>query len=172
MPTTLPSPRKILVAHDFSPCADAAARAAARDLMCSRDGGTIVLCHVFELMQLPESVIEGANLTEVVSLERMVATEVTQKLERAADELRRAIEGMERDETEDSRPVIEVEVVVRQDTPAEGIVAAARERGTSRIVLGSHGRRGLAHFILGSVAERVARTSRVPVLVVKEATAP
>lgn len=170
MAEPLPAPRRILVAHDFSACADAAARAAARDLLWSRDGGTIVLCHVFEPMQLPEAAIEGADGTEVVSMERAVAFEMTNKLERAAEELRRAIEGMRRDE--DDPPIVEVEVVVRQDSPAEGIIALAREHETSRIVVGSHGRRGLAHFFLGSVAERVARTARVPVLVVKEAPAP
>jgi nucleotide-binding universal stress UspA family protein len=168
MAEPLPAPRRILVAHDFSPCADAAGRAAARDLLCSRDGGTIVLCHVFEPMQLPESAIEGTDGTQIVSMERAVAMEVTNKLERAAGELRRAIEGMRRDD--DDPPVVEVEVVVRQDSPAEGIVALSREQETSRIVVGSHGRRGLAHFFLGSVAERVARTARVPVLVVNDAT--
>ena len=170
MTEPLPAPRRVLVAHDFSACAAAAARAAARDLLWGRDGGTIVLAHVFEPMQLPEAAIEGVDASEIVSMERTVAFEMTNKLERAAEELRRAIEGMRRDE--DDAPVVEVEVVVRQDSPAEGILALAREQETGRIVMGSHGRRGLTHFFLGSVAERVARTASVPVLVVKEAPSP
>lgn len=159
--------RRVLVAHDFSPGADAAARAAASDLLRTREGGTIVLCHVFELMPLPEAAIEPPSGGDVLGLGRTVAIEVTHRLERAAEELRRAIEGMRRDD--EDAPVIEVEVVVRQDTPAEGILAVAREQHTARIVVGTHGRRGLTHFFLGSVAERVARAARVPVLVVKGA---
>lgn len=166
--SSLAAGRRVLVAHDFSTCADAAARAAARDLLCTREGGTIILGHIFELMPFPEAAIEPPISADVMGLERAVAFEVAQRLERAAVELRRAIEGMR--QGDEDAPVIEVEVVVRKDTPAEGILAMAREQDTSRIVVGTHGRRGLAHFFLGSVAERVARSARVPVLVVKEAT--
>ena len=69
-----------------------------------------------------------------------------------------------------SPPVIEVEVVVRQDTPTQGILAVATEQRSERILVGTHGRRGLAGFFLGSVAERVVRSARVPLLVVKEAS--
>jgi nucleotide-binding universal stress UspA family protein len=50
--------------------------------------------------------------------------------------------------------------------PAERIVETARERGSDMIVMGTQGRTGLRHFLLGSVAERVVRTSPVPVLTV------
>ncbi len=46
----------------------------------------------------------------------------------------------------------------------EQILAAAEEVGADVIVLGTHGRRGIAHAILGSVAERVVRLSEIPVL--------
>jgi nucleotide-binding universal stress UspA family protein len=47
------------------------------------------------------------------------------------------------------------------------LVAAAQQRDADLIVVGSHGRRGVARFVLGSVAENVVRTSPVPVLVVR-----
>lgn len=50
--------------------------------------------------------------------------------------------------------------------PQEAITKAATEVGADLIVMATHGRRGLAHAFLGSVAERVVRTSRVPVLTV------
>jgi nucleotide-binding universal stress UspA family protein len=53
--------------------------------------------------------------------------------------------------------------------PAELLIAAAQERQADLIVLGSHGRRGLERFFLGSVAEGVVRTAPVPVLVVRTA---
>ncbi|MBI2389124.1 MAG: universal stress protein [Deltaproteobacteria bacterium] len=53
---------------------------------------------------------------------------------------------------------------LRQGNPPEEIVAAAEELGVDTIVLGTHGRKGIAHAIMGSVAERVVRTSPIPVL--------
>lgn len=51
--------------------------------------------------------------------------------------------------------------------PADEILAAASERRADLIVMGTHGRRGLGHVFMGSVAERVVRTSPVPVLTVR-----
>jgi nucleotide-binding universal stress UspA family protein len=52
--------------------------------------------------------------------------------------------------------------------PADILVAAAQQRNADLIVLGSHGRRGVHHLLLGSVAEHVVRKSPVPVLVVRQ----
>jgi nucleotide-binding universal stress UspA family protein len=51
--------------------------------------------------------------------------------------------------------------------PFEEIVRFAKEHQIDMIVIGSHGRRGLSHFLLGSVAERVVRTAGCPVLTVR-----
>ncbi len=53
-----------------------------------------------------------------------------------------------------------------QGSPAREIVRVATELGAELIVMGTHGRRGVEHMLLGSVAERVVRTSTVPVLTV------
>jgi len=50
--------------------------------------------------------------------------------------------------------------------PAEQIVRHAREVGADLIVVGTHGRTGLAHVLLGSVAERVVRHAGCSVLTV------
>ncbi|MFZ5585879.1 MAG: universal stress protein [Thermodesulfobacteriota bacterium] len=50
--------------------------------------------------------------------------------------------------------------------PAREIVEYARREGMDLIVMATHGRKGLEHAILGSVAENVLRTSPVPVLTV------
>jgi nucleotide-binding universal stress UspA family protein len=53
--------------------------------------------------------------------------------------------------------------------PAAAIVQEAADRAVDLIVLGTHGRQGLAHLMLGSVAEHVVRTSACPVLTVRGA---
>jgi universal stress protein A len=59
----------------------------------------------------------------------------------------------------------EVEVVTGH--PADAIVRVAQERGADLIVMGTHGRTGLQHVLLGSVAEKVVRTAPCPVLTVR-----
>jgi universal stress protein A len=70
--------------------------------------------------------------------------------------------------TVDDREGLNALAVVRtSDDPAEEIVRYAAEHDIDLIVLGTHGRRGVAHLLAGSVAERVVRTAACPVLIVK-----
>jgi universal stress protein A len=52
--------------------------------------------------------------------------------------------------------------------PARVIVDVATSRGTDLIVMGTHGRSGFAHLVLGSVAERIVRTAPCAVLTVRD----
>ena len=54
-----------------------------------------------------------------------------------------------------------------QGVAAERIVAAARRNRADLIVIGTHGRTGLARLMLGSVASRVVATAACPVLTVR-----
>lgn len=80
--------------------------------------------------------------------------------ERAVDELKKFVsqklEGRE-----------DLVQVVRCGNPAEEIAAFAKDEHVDLIVMATHGRTGLAHMLMGSVAERVVRESNVPVLTVK-----
>lgn len=49
------------------------------------------------------------------------------------------------------------------------IIEFAKEKSADLIVMSTHGRTGLAHLMMGSIAERVVRSSSVPVLVVPSA---
>ena len=62
-----------------------------------------------------------------------------------------------------------VPVVLRSDAVADEIVSYARSNGIDLIVMGTHGRSGLAHLLKGSVAERVVRTAPCIVLTGREA---
>jgi nucleotide-binding universal stress UspA family protein len=59
-----------------------------------------------------------------------------------------------------------VSTVTRRGAPADAIVSEAAEGGFDLVVMGTHGRTGRDHALIGSVAESVVRRSRVPVLTV------
>jgi len=69
--------------------------------------------------------------------------------------------------TERIEPTVSVRQVVLSGHPAREIVRYARSRSIDVIVIATHGRTGLAHAFLGSIAEKVVRYSPVPVLAVK-----
>jgi nucleotide-binding universal stress UspA family protein len=58
---------------------------------------------------------------------------------------------------------------IRSGVPHEEFIRYAQEHGIDLIVIATHGRTGLSHVVMGSVAERVVRSSPVPVLTVKPA---
>jgi universal stress protein A len=60
-----------------------------------------------------------------------------------------------------------VVMVVIEGSPKVEIVAYARKHNIDLIVLATHGRSGLAHVLMGSVAESVVRTAPCPVLTVR-----
>lgn len=53
-----------------------------------------------------------------------------------------------------------------ETSPAQGILNAAQQHEADLIVVASHGRTGMTRWLLGSVAEKIARTSDVPVVIV------
>ncbi|HEX5998501.1 MAG TPA: universal stress protein [Hyphomicrobiaceae bacterium] len=61
-------------------------------------------------------------------------------------------------------------VHVKDRFPDEGIIAAAKDNGCDVVVMASHGRRGLARFLLGSVASRVVTLNLVPVLICRSSS--
>lgn len=57
-------------------------------------------------------------------------------------------------------------VVLREGPMVQGILEEARTRGADLIVMGTHGRGGFEHLVLGSVTEKVLRKATIPVLTV------
>lgn len=62
---------------------------------------------------------------------------------------------------------IEVESITVEGHPAEEIIKLAEDKSADIIVMGTLGKSGLDRFLLGSVAEKVSRTSRIPVMIVR-----
>lgn len=141
-------PKTILAATDFSETAETAA-SLARDL-AARFEARLHMLHVVVLLEDPH--LEESHRLQ---LEALVAT---------ADKARREVLEHELGE----EPGVEVVPhLVRGIAPGETIVEVADNAGADLIVMGTHGRRGLSHLLLGSVAERVVRTASAPVLTVR-----
>jgi nucleotide-binding universal stress UspA family protein len=62
---------------------------------------------------------------------------------------------------------VQVERLVAHGMAAEAIVQVAKEKHCDLIVLGTHGRKGLARLFYGTVADRVARSAPCPVLALR-----
>jgi nucleotide-binding universal stress UspA family protein len=137
-------PRHILVPHDFSDTAEHALSFAIA--IAEKLGAHITLMHAYEIPAYPDSVLMTAEL----------AGSITRAALGALD----AVAGRAR------RPGVEVQALLRQGRPWSEINAAANETHADLIVMGTHGRHGLARALIGSVAEKVVRTAPCPVLTV------
>lgn len=62
---------------------------------------------------------------------------------------------------------VELTTVTEVGRPAREILEYADEHGIDQIVMGSHGRDGIERALLGSVAERVTRSARQPVTIIR-----
>jgi len=62
---------------------------------------------------------------------------------------------------------VETQTLVEVGPAAEKIIEAAKEKDADLIVMATHGRTGLSHALMGSVAEKVVRQSLCPVLTIR-----
>ena len=62
---------------------------------------------------------------------------------------------------------IKVQFVARSGPPADAVVSIAEKGNVDLIVMGSHGHGSLANLVLGSVANKVLASTKVPVLLVR-----
>ena len=143
---------RVLVPTDFSE-SSAAALDYGRAL-CRRFGSTLLLMHVVETQGFTNVVASSGYAAVIPDLfEEIVAGE------------RARLESLVTDE---DRQVFNVETVCRvTGRPAREIVHYGADAKADLIVMGTHGRQGLSHLVLGSVAEEVVRTAGCPVLTVK-----
>jgi nucleotide-binding universal stress UspA family protein len=137
------SSKTILVPVDFQD-ASLDALAIARDL-AGRLGLEVVLLHVYAI---PVVVYPGFDPIIAPGLPEEIAAAAKGALEKLAAE-----QGGLR-------------ALLRAGDPVTEILKAIEETKPAFAALGTHGRKGLAHFFLGSVAEKVIRSSPVPVLTV------
>lgn len=132
---------RILIPTDFSPSAAEALRIAREGF----PGAELQLLHVLDPKQVASALNSPAH----------------------AAEDRQALEARTRDRLGGiMQPGEERKVVI--GTPSKKILELAAEWQADLIVMGTHGRTGLAHLLVGSVAEAVVRHARLPVLIAHE----
>ena len=144
--------KHILVATDFGQTSDAAlayGRTLARTF-----GATLHVVHVAEDVMMKNAGLGGESYV-------MLLPELQRDIEEAAQK-----QLDERLVDSDRPPLATKSGVLRAVSPASAIVEYAATNGIDLIVIGTHGRRGVARLFMGSVAERVVRTAPCPVLTV------
>jgi nucleotide-binding universal stress UspA family protein len=140
---------RILVPYDFSECSDAALDYASR---FADSNARLYIVHVDELLDVRISPYMPANRPYIhESLWDRRHEQVEKQL----------VKIIPRD------TAARYEHHCMTGSPADELLAFAERTGVDLIVMGSHGRTGLARLVTGSVAEQVMRRSKCPVLIVK-----
>jgi nucleotide-binding universal stress UspA family protein len=142
--------KHILVATDFDEAADAAlayGRTLARTF-----GATLHVLHVADDVYMR---LGGDSYASVLP-------DLQRDIEKAASDRLDAVLV-----DNDPNPLPVKKVVITSAATAMAITEYAREAKIDLIVMGTHGRGGVAHVLMGSVAERVVRTAPCPVLTVR-----
>jgi nucleotide-binding universal stress UspA family protein len=139
--------RRILVPTDFSPTSEAAYEVAIE--FGARFGAALVLVHVH---QMPAYVFPDGVLPLTPALFDEIERSISAELERYAGRARLA-----------GRTVI---THSRIGVVHQEILRETEEGGIDLVVMGTHGRTGLNHVLMGSVAEKVLRRAPCPVLTV------
>jgi nucleotide-binding universal stress UspA family protein len=138
--------KKILVPTDFSPSSDRAMEHAV--LMARAFQARILLIHVVEIFTY--SVSDTLQVMDHSAALKAIAEPL---LENAREKIEKA--------------GLSIETVLLTGNPYREILDAARRSGVDMIVMGTHGRTGVEHFLMGSVAERVIRLAACPVMTVR-----
>jgi nucleotide-binding universal stress UspA family protein len=141
---------RILVPTDFSKSSDNALTYGIA--FAEKFGAEMYLLHVVQDLTwfVPEAILVAP--AAMPPLEQFVTAAQT-ALERVIQKL--------------NLPGIKIHPQVREGTAFDTIIRYAREIDVDLIVMGTHGHTGLAHVLLGSVAERVVRKAPCPVLTVR-----
>lgn len=141
--------KRILCPIDFSDASRAALETAAE--LAKRFGAMVALFHAYPV---PGYTFPDGSF---VASSKML-DELSGQASRHMAEWKALAEGM---------GVSRVEVATAVGEPAQEILLFAKAQNADLIVIGTHGRTGLQHALMGSVAERVVRRATSPVLTVR-----
>lgn len=137
----------ILVPTDFGPASSEAVDVALE--LASKFDAAVTLLHTWEIAAYPYMgyVTSSVNLAD--TMEKAAAGALAATLKDLQARLPRA------------------KAVLKMGLPWQEIVGAVKELRVDLVVMGTHGRHGLSHLLMGSVAEKVVRLCPVPVLTMR-----
>jgi nucleotide-binding universal stress UspA family protein len=142
--------KRICCPIDFSDASRGAMEVAAD--LARRFGADLVLLHAYPI---PGYTFPDGSVVASPKMMQDLADQAQRHLEEWRVEAERLV----------GAPRVTAETAVGE--PAVEILAAARSRGADLVVMGTHGRTGLQHALMGSIAERVVRRAHCPVLTVR-----
>jgi universal stress protein A len=137
--------RKIIVPLDFSSSSEGTIDYAT--IIAEKFAATLILVHVIE--SLPYSL---TDTFQIVEHRRALETLARSLLRNLSDDLQARN--------------LDVKTHLVWGNPAREILAKARREKADLIVMGTHGRTGIPHMVMGSVAEKAVRLSQIPILTV------
>jgi universal stress protein A len=143
---------RILVPTDFSPPSDAALEYAR--ILAAKFGSTLRILHVVDDPSSSSEYVSDGFAPSTHEIQAALTAHARKRLEHLMTTVDRR------------RYHAYTDAVIGKPAPA--IIDYAGATGTSLIVMGTHGRTGLAHLMMGSVAEQVVRTAPCPVLTVRQ----
>lgn len=149
---------RILAATDFSRFSGFALEWAAYLAQCMK--AQLVLLHV-----IPEE--EGKIIEEVIGEGAVVRIPHGVRENVVAERKKKFKEQIEIVFPNELKKSLPVEEVIRIGVPFLEIIKTARDKDVDLIVMGTHGRTGLSHVLIGSVAEKVVHHAHCPVLTIK-----
>jgi nucleotide-binding universal stress UspA family protein len=146
----MPAFEHILVATDFGDASERALDVAVE--LAEKFSASLTLVHTYEIPTYVYAEMGGFSPVDLLTPVEDVAK---QQFEVALATLRKRLPR--------------AKGILRRGDPRAEILAAIDVTQADLVVMGTHGRRGLAHAFLGSVAEKTVRTSKVPVLTIRAA---
>ncbi len=140
--------KHILCPVDFGSLTEKAARNAVS--IAQKTGASVTLLHV-------HAVPIYATASGGVAPTPTMLSDTSDELQRSLDQLK--------DKLTTGEVELNTRLVMGRDSIAGTVLEVAKEIGADLVVMGSHGRSGIARFVLGSVAEQVIRNTDIPVLI-------
>jgi universal stress protein A len=147
-------PRRILLCTDFSDNSVPAREHAA--MFAAEFEAELFVLHVIDSSQIGYPSLDEGVPVDIKSALDGIQQSVNKALAFIAEECSDAIPG--------------VKTFSRIGIPSYEIVKFAKDQSVHMIVMGTHGRTGFKHLIMGSTAENVVRTANCPVLTVRSAS--
>jgi nucleotide-binding universal stress UspA family protein len=141
--------QRIMVATDLTPASEPALKEAVE--MAKEKGSQLVITHVYQLPSQTEADAAAPGIYD--AWDQNLRTAVEKRLQPLVEDAKKA--------------GVNARALVLSGAAYEAIAEAAEKNNADLLVMGTHGRKGVSRFFVGSVASRVISTAPCPVMTVR-----